>query len=427
MEMFDTHRRDILNFDNYMDLKKPGFGGPQSAIALRDARGSKIDKSPKLDGYRRTVERDPAFSHPVYDPTYKAMTNDLVYKQEKKKPFTYDDTRTGIPVVEIEPLKEGKAFLLFQRFINENEKEWWHLDSWDKEEAKEEPEEVQKNKEYDEDISILDKKVISERDEFRQYLKPIPNGEIRIFIVNKELDLFIFLYEKRFYKKTTAKEYSVMVWDPKKGEMVDYGYSDLFPDRLSTHPGNYDGTILELMKSVTRKGEKRSAPSLEKPIYVYSLPTTFEASPEFANKFVKTISSTNENTIHAYLSFQEFISEEIDYSLEAEMREDNPEELDQIEDNPEELDQIEAKLRGFEGDFDTQEDDVDFGANPMDYEEGDEEYRDYGMYPEDDTELEDPYFSKGDDEYPYETEGDEEYRDYGMYPEDDTELEDAES
>ena len=40
MEMFDAHRRDILNFDNYMDLKKPGFGGPNSAMALRDGKGN---------------------------------------------------------------------------------------------------------------------------------------------------------------------------------------------------------------------------------------------------------------------------------------------------------------------------------------------------------------------------------------------------
>jgi len=119
MEMFDTHRRDILNFDNYMDLKKPGFGGPSSAIELRDARGNMNDRDPKLKGFRRTVERDPAFSHPVYDPTYKAMTGDLVYKQEKKKPFTYDDRITGIPVVEIEPVEEGRAYSSFTRFINE--------------------------------------------------------------------------------------------------------------------------------------------------------------------------------------------------------------------------------------------------------------------------------------------------------------------
>lgn len=119
MEMFNTHRRDILNFDNYMDLKKPGFGGPNSAIELRDARGNMNDSDPKLKGFRRTVERDPAFSHPVYDPTYKAMTGDLVYRQEKKKPFTYDDRITGIPVVEIEPIEEGRAYSSFTRFINE--------------------------------------------------------------------------------------------------------------------------------------------------------------------------------------------------------------------------------------------------------------------------------------------------------------------
>lgn len=137
MEMFDAHRRDILNFDNYMDLKKPGFGGPSSAMALRDGKGNLIDKSPKLDGYRRTVERDPAFSHPVYDPTYKAMSHDLVYKQEKKKPFTYDDTRTGIPVVEIEPLEEGMTYTSFERFINEADE----YINGDEEEYEEDPEE----------------------------------------------------------------------------------------------------------------------------------------------------------------------------------------------------------------------------------------------------------------------------------------------
>ena len=119
MEMFNTHRRDILNFDNYMDLKKPGFGGPASAMPLRDGKGKIVNSKPKLAGFQRTVERDPAFSHPVYDPTYKAMTGDLVYRQEGKKPFTYDDRITGIPVVEIEPVEEGRAYSSFYKFINE--------------------------------------------------------------------------------------------------------------------------------------------------------------------------------------------------------------------------------------------------------------------------------------------------------------------
>lgn len=129
MEMFDTHRRDILNFDNYMDLKKPGFGGPASAMPLKDGKGKLVNTKPKLAGFQHTVERDPAFSHPVYDPTYKAMTGDLVYKQEGRKAFKYDDQRTGIPVVQMDPLKEGKSYTSFNRFINEamedeTEEEW---------------------------------------------------------------------------------------------------------------------------------------------------------------------------------------------------------------------------------------------------------------------------------------------------------------
>jgi hypothetical protein len=122
MEIFDVHRRDILDFDRYMDLKKPGFGGPASAKPLRDGRGKKINADPRLAEYQRTVERDPAFSHPVWNSTYKAMTHDLVYKQEKKKPFTYADPYlTGLPVVELEDsVEEGQSFTSFEAFVNES-------------------------------------------------------------------------------------------------------------------------------------------------------------------------------------------------------------------------------------------------------------------------------------------------------------------
>ena len=119
MEMFDVHRRDILNFDNYMDLKKPGFGGPNSAKLYRDAKGNKVNKEPKLAGFQRTVERDPIFAGKHYDSTYKAMTHDLVYKQEKKKPVEYRDPYiTAIPVTNI-AMKEGKSCPTFSSFVNE--------------------------------------------------------------------------------------------------------------------------------------------------------------------------------------------------------------------------------------------------------------------------------------------------------------------
>lgn len=119
MEMFNVHRRDIMDFDNYMDLKKPGFGGPSSAKAFRDNSGKKINKDPRLAEYQRTVERDPLFSHPVYNPTYKAMSNDLVYKQEKKKAYNYKDPYlTAVPVTNV-PLGESVLCPSFNEFINE--------------------------------------------------------------------------------------------------------------------------------------------------------------------------------------------------------------------------------------------------------------------------------------------------------------------
>lgn len=120
--MFNVHRRDILNFDDYMDLKKPGFGGPASARPLKDARGRRVNPSPKLGEYQRVVERDPAFSHPHYNSTYKAMTHDVVYKQEGKKPFTYRDPYiTAVPTVEYDFANEGRSYESFEQFINEAE------------------------------------------------------------------------------------------------------------------------------------------------------------------------------------------------------------------------------------------------------------------------------------------------------------------
>jgi hypothetical protein len=122
MEMFNVNRRDILNFDNYMDLKKPGFGGPASARQLKDARGRRVNPNPKLKEYQRVVERDPMFSHPHYNSTYKAMTHDLVYKQEGKKPFTYRDPYlTAVPTVEYDFANEGRSYESFEQFINEAE------------------------------------------------------------------------------------------------------------------------------------------------------------------------------------------------------------------------------------------------------------------------------------------------------------------
>jgi hypothetical protein len=118
MEMFNVHRRDILNFDKFIDIKKPSFGGPASAEPYKTANGKRANANPKLEGYQRMVKRDKLFSHPVYDSTYKAMTHDLVYKQEKGEVIDYDPYATALPV---KVIKENRAIENFANFINEQD------------------------------------------------------------------------------------------------------------------------------------------------------------------------------------------------------------------------------------------------------------------------------------------------------------------
>jgi hypothetical protein len=120
MEMFNVKRRDLLDFDQYMDLKKPGFGGSKSAIEFKDKSGKRVVKDPKLKDYQRVVERDPMFSHSHYNSTYKAMTHDVIYKQEKKKPVTYTDPYlTALPVVDVSAQLEGRSYESFNHFLAE--------------------------------------------------------------------------------------------------------------------------------------------------------------------------------------------------------------------------------------------------------------------------------------------------------------------
>lgn len=123
MDTFDVHRRDVYNFDQYMDLKKPGFGGNDSLIYDRDSNGKKTSESDKLKDYRRVVKRDPLFKNPHYNSTYKAMSHDLVYKQEGEEPVTYKDPYlTGIATVEVGEYEDANESKLgnFTDFINES-------------------------------------------------------------------------------------------------------------------------------------------------------------------------------------------------------------------------------------------------------------------------------------------------------------------
>lgn len=118
--MFNVHRRDVMNFDNYMDLKKPGFGGPSSAVQFKDKNGKRVVDNPKLKEFQRVVNRDPMFGSRHYDSTYKAMTHDVIYKQEKKKPVDYRDPYlTALPVVDITKVSESHVITSFDQFLFE--------------------------------------------------------------------------------------------------------------------------------------------------------------------------------------------------------------------------------------------------------------------------------------------------------------------
>lgn len=172
-----------------------------------------------------------------------------------------------------------------------------------------------------------DKEVKSEYTDFAWYLQSIPFGEIRIFIVNRDINFFMFLYHKQASKGATGEQYAVMAWDPERKKVIDYGYSELTTSGVDrsqlrsvhdTKGGNTNGKIQEFVRAMTRQGDKKYAPSLEKPLYVYKLDVTPAEEPRvtrearikskgetlssdflrlFANRFSKMLTTANPKII----------------------------------------------------------------------------------------------------------------------------------
>lgn len=123
MDMFNAKSRRNPKMDNWMDLSKPGFGGPKEK--------EDFDKSKRdfLKGYQRVVDRNADFEGGKtinnYDTTWKAVSRDVVSRQAGKKPFNpmYSTpiTRTSTKI------EEGKIFR-FEEFINENFEEMMKAD-----------------------------------------------------------------------------------------------------------------------------------------------------------------------------------------------------------------------------------------------------------------------------------------------------------
>lgn len=116
MDMFNIKNRRNPSMDDYMDPKKPGFGGPKSK---EDFNTSKRET---LKGYQRVIDRNADFEggnfNHNYDPTWKAVTRDLISRTAKKKPFEPMYAKPTIATVDA--VEEGRIFR-FDEFVSESE------------------------------------------------------------------------------------------------------------------------------------------------------------------------------------------------------------------------------------------------------------------------------------------------------------------
>jgi hypothetical protein len=119
MEMFNVKRRDNPSMDNWSDIKKPAFGGPNEKADFNKS------KNTKLKEYQRIVERNPDAEggrfNPNYDSAWKGFTSDIIYRTAKKK--SYEPMYATTTIAVIDAIEEG-TIIRFEEFINENYNEF---------------------------------------------------------------------------------------------------------------------------------------------------------------------------------------------------------------------------------------------------------------------------------------------------------------
>ena len=116
MDMFDVKRKDLPDTKRYMDPKAKPFGGPLERTAFDTS------KRKNLEGYQRVINRNADFEggkfNTNYDPTWKAITRDIISRSNNKKPFEPVMAKTTIATTPA--VVEETRIARFEQFVAEN-------------------------------------------------------------------------------------------------------------------------------------------------------------------------------------------------------------------------------------------------------------------------------------------------------------------
>jgi hypothetical protein len=120
------------------------------------------------------------------------------------------------------------------------------------------------------------------------FLRSLPYGENRAFIVHPEYDLFVFIYNKKRSVGAVGSQYAVIAWDSVRQKAIDFGFSEMttrsvdLGDLRKAHldkGGNTAGKVQEFIKARIKGfgGKKWAANRDEESVsaYVMSAPADF--------------------------------------------------------------------------------------------------------------------------------------------------------
>lgn len=108
MDQFNLKQKDVYSFDDFMDIKKPSFGGPKSGIQFNAKEEPK-----QLKKWRRVVTRYAPAENGTFNPNYNGQwraigmdraSRDAGIKQEDKSKY-------------IDDLKYGRALPTYESYL----------------------------------------------------------------------------------------------------------------------------------------------------------------------------------------------------------------------------------------------------------------------------------------------------------------------